>query len=311
MGSAQFHVSSQTTSLISRTPCTPTYRAPEYDLISARVNMTSAYDIWSLGCMFLEFAIWFVAGDAQRRAFGRNKVTYDKDGAFFITRGGNFVVNPAVSCELERLMAISESFAPILHEIIVSFQKITKSCLELEEDNRPTAELLRGQLQSLRNSVGLMMTSLQKNEVFMNEPAPFSHIDIARMLVRRGVEGGKADCGGHYTPPTSKIIGHGTEMMRFIPAALIKQFEVSQLLVNGRANINTQSGYHETALQVALSRRHDKSLMWFLFNEADTDANTTAKHSHLKVGKKELLLYTLLRLRGWGNKVKGNWTGRK
>jgi serine/threonine protein kinase len=39
---------------------TPTYRAPEYDL--NRGVTTRAYDIWSLGCLFLEFATWMLTG---------------------------------------------------------------------------------------------------------------------------------------------------------------------------------------------------------------------------------------------------------
>lgn len=39
---------------------TPTYRAPEYDL--NRGISTQAYDIWSLGCVFLEFITWYLHG---------------------------------------------------------------------------------------------------------------------------------------------------------------------------------------------------------------------------------------------------------
>lgn len=35
----------------------PTYRAPECDL---RLNINQKYDIWALGCVFLEFLSWFV-----------------------------------------------------------------------------------------------------------------------------------------------------------------------------------------------------------------------------------------------------------
>jgi len=41
---------------------TPVYRAPEWDLEPQRISR--AYDIWSLGCIFLEFATWMVHGSA-------------------------------------------------------------------------------------------------------------------------------------------------------------------------------------------------------------------------------------------------------
>jgi len=38
----------------------PTYRAPECDL---RLTINQKYDIWALGCVFLEFLSWFVLDD--------------------------------------------------------------------------------------------------------------------------------------------------------------------------------------------------------------------------------------------------------
>jgi serine/threonine protein kinase len=38
---------------------TPTYRAPEWDVIG---KVSPAYDIWSLGCVLLEFVVWCIRG---------------------------------------------------------------------------------------------------------------------------------------------------------------------------------------------------------------------------------------------------------
>ncbi|KAI0535960.1 hypothetical protein GGR58DRAFT_419484 [Xylaria digitata] len=176
MGIAQFHDSSQIrTSSIPRPSCTPTYRAPEYDLLSTGVKTTSAYDVWSMGCIFLEFTIWLLTGDARRRAFGCNRSTYDKDGAFFITRDGELAINPAVDDELNALDVISASFTPILHGTIVPFLEIIKSCLEIEDDKRPTAESLSKQLQSLQNGASLMKVSLQEVKI---APTLDLHTDV-------------------------------------------------------------------------------------------------------------------------------------
>ncbi|KAL0942010.1 protein kinase [Colletotrichum truncatum] len=41
---------------------TPTYRAPEFDLENGVTSRS--YDIWSLGCLFLEFVTWYLTGSS-------------------------------------------------------------------------------------------------------------------------------------------------------------------------------------------------------------------------------------------------------
>jgi serine/threonine protein kinase len=68
--------------------CTPTYRAPESDLAS---SMSPKYDVWSLGCLLLEFATWAVAGwDAVEHTFPTARTTalsrcndFSSDDSFF------------------------------------------------------------------------------------------------------------------------------------------------------------------------------------------------------------------------------------
>ncbi|WQF88429.1 Putative protein kinase [Colletotrichum destructivum] len=68
---------------------TPTYRAPEYDL--NRGVTTQAYDIWSLGCVFLEFTTWLLIGSNGDARFSRARTTkgigdLPDDGYFVIKR---------------------------------------------------------------------------------------------------------------------------------------------------------------------------------------------------------------------------------
>lgn len=37
----------------------PTYRAPEYD---SQAKISRAYDMWTLGCLYLEFVTWYLTG---------------------------------------------------------------------------------------------------------------------------------------------------------------------------------------------------------------------------------------------------------
>lgn len=49
-----------------------TYRAPE---IEVKGNIGSAYDIWSLGCVFLETAVWMIRGWDGVNSFARERAT--------------------------------------------------------------------------------------------------------------------------------------------------------------------------------------------------------------------------------------------
>jgi serine/threonine protein kinase len=62
-----------------------TYRAPETDLHTV---ISRAYDIWSLGCVYLEFLTWLVLGWTGVADFGyqrmnENPESHFKDDAFF------------------------------------------------------------------------------------------------------------------------------------------------------------------------------------------------------------------------------------
>lgn len=40
-------------------PASPTYKGPEYDV---NEEISQSYDMWSLGCIYLEFATWLLRG---------------------------------------------------------------------------------------------------------------------------------------------------------------------------------------------------------------------------------------------------------
>ncbi|KAK1855497.1 protein kinase domain-containing protein [Colletotrichum chrysophilum] len=59
LGLTRYH-SAATKSLVSRIDgCTPTYRAPEFDL---HEPITPTYDVWRLGCVYIEFFTWYIEG---------------------------------------------------------------------------------------------------------------------------------------------------------------------------------------------------------------------------------------------------------
>ncbi|KAH8893880.1 kinase-like protein [Thozetella sp. PMI_491] len=72
----------------------PTYRPPECDLHEV---ITQRYDIWTLGCLFLEFLTWYILGfEAVNNTFPRERIMDDyqttsfrEDKFFNVVRGDN------------------------------------------------------------------------------------------------------------------------------------------------------------------------------------------------------------------------------
>ena len=58
---------------------TLTYRPPECDKLDdqAPAPIRQTYDIWCLGCVYLEFITWFFGGHGLLRSFARQRMTPD------------------------------------------------------------------------------------------------------------------------------------------------------------------------------------------------------------------------------------------
>ncbi|KAI0182698.1 kinase-like domain-containing protein [Xylaria flabelliformis] len=52
---------------------TPEYRPPEID--TKEVHVSRKYDVWTLGCIFLEMLTWFLGGEAERLKFREGRKT--------------------------------------------------------------------------------------------------------------------------------------------------------------------------------------------------------------------------------------------
>jgi serine/threonine protein kinase len=84
---------------------TPSYRPPEFDLDGGVIS--PAFDIWSLGCLYLEFVAWLLGGWTLLRSYNRRRMSPDAgwdfmeiDTFFQLVRTDNeetaAVVKPAV-----------------------------------------------------------------------------------------------------------------------------------------------------------------------------------------------------------------------
>jgi len=54
---------------------TPTYRAPEYDIYK---RVSTAYDIWTLACLYLEFITWYLTGPKGLYEFETSRIAEDR-----------------------------------------------------------------------------------------------------------------------------------------------------------------------------------------------------------------------------------------
>jgi serine/threonine protein kinase len=87
-----------------RPPNSPTYRSPEIDLNG---DLSTACDIWALGCVYLQFITWYFGGCTYLNDFGSRRLAVDhgwasmKTDTFFtiedISRTKKARVKPCVS----------------------------------------------------------------------------------------------------------------------------------------------------------------------------------------------------------------------
>jgi len=85
-----------------------TYRSPECDEQAVRIS--SAMDIWALGCTFLEFITWFLLGwDGVQKKFYEARLDHESDhvlsDAFFCTSHGHVEVKPQIRRWIHKLAA--------------------------------------------------------------------------------------------------------------------------------------------------------------------------------------------------------------
>ena len=80
-GLGRFHGRASRSQVDPRTiASTPTYEPPE---IALNQKVSREYDIWSLGCLYLEYITWRLGGYKLLEAFGNSRLTTGKDGAIY------------------------------------------------------------------------------------------------------------------------------------------------------------------------------------------------------------------------------------
>ncbi|KAJ4005574.1 hypothetical protein NW752_002407 [Fusarium irregulare] len=191
-GMSGFHTT-QTSSHVDtdRIGCSVTYRAPEYDVDR---EISQSYDIWSLGCVFMEFLLWYLKGWDGVDTFSKRRVEEDnnypvKEDTFFNSiRKGNrtgAVTKISVAMEFQNLYKHKDT-----SDLIIDFAEfIETDLLRLDPDHRKKCPEVVAQLQrlfdaSLRNPD--YCSGLSKNPPNRRN-TDVSHLNPEVLSPRRGL----------------------------------------------------------------------------------------------------------------------------
>jgi serine/threonine protein kinase len=136
MGSSIMFLDEQSRWNIKPGPGTGTYEPPECDLLEPQ---SQAYDMWMLGCMFLEFLVWLLRGPAGLREFGEQRwQTSLFHGALFTN--DYFYVLEYDNIEEK---ATNAKLRPSVQQTIISLQHMLEDIPPLRDLLSIVEELLR------------------------------------------------------------------------------------------------------------------------------------------------------------------------
>jgi serine/threonine protein kinase len=126
-----------------------TYSPPE---VALRQKISRAYDIWTIGCMFLEFTTWLLLGGSAIYEFttSRKVLAYDggRDDTFFTVtiegKSRKAILRPEVETWIKKLGA-HEACSPMISD----FFNIIRECLKIVPGDRLKAKDLEHRLGAI------------------------------------------------------------------------------------------------------------------------------------------------------------------
>ncbi|KAF2120365.1 kinase-like domain-containing protein [Lophiotrema nucula] len=154
-GFADFHASISA----SRIPLTDlgftmTYRAPEWDV---RGNTAPAYDIWSIGCVYLEFVEWYLCGYNGVERFSQHRLEDSVNELPYYTEDNFF--NRKKMAHDEKIAILKEAVPKEIHalrqlpycsEYVLDFlDYIEDTLLRMKPEGRHGCDALVAKLQEL------------------------------------------------------------------------------------------------------------------------------------------------------------------
>ncbi|KAG4422124.1 hypothetical protein IFR04_004751 [Cadophora malorum] len=145
----------------------PTYEPPECQL---RQPVSRAYDIWSLGCLYLEFVTWLLRGSQDIEGFSEYRgreatATGINDDNFFTIVNDGYASHAIVREEVvawKNQLHAHERCSDLIHELL---EVIMKDLLVTDTKKRCQAGWLFQQLNSI-------LKKAEKDEAYMLKPNP-------------------------------------------------------------------------------------------------------------------------------------------
>jgi serine/threonine protein kinase len=185
----------------------PTYAPPELEL---RLPISPAYDVWSLGCVFLEFATWLVMGWQGLDGFPEARAFTATDGVnndtfFTILSGGGSkpyaIVRPGVIRWIKNLHRAPRC-TPFVHEFL---DLISNDMLVVEASERIKCGALNNKLADMRHK-------MDEDPEYLTHPTPWREEEHPTVSTDLAPSGRIFD-----SPPPSPNVG--TALPRRITAA--------------------------------------------------------------------------------------------
>jgi serine/threonine protein kinase len=116
------------------------------------------YDVWSMGCMVLEFVTWLLLGAERVDAFSRERlervpqminghVEYIDDDTFFtkLRNGRDAIIRRGVAQWVDKLRA-DKQCSQLIHDVL---GLVMDRMLQVDQDLRATSEFLRDEMESI------------------------------------------------------------------------------------------------------------------------------------------------------------------
>ena len=146
---------------------TPTYEAPEYQEEGAR---SRPYDVWSLGCVFLELLVWVASGGhgvqkfADRRAGGKTDPRHlHTDDAFYKrVESGRFALRKGV---IDQIQDLKEPFSTKELDPFRSVLEVVERMLIINKDDRIRANIVSDALHNIHRQA-----EIDINPIIINFP---------------------------------------------------------------------------------------------------------------------------------------------
>ncbi|RWA09597.1 hypothetical protein EKO27_g5509 [Xylaria grammica] len=144
------------------------YEPPEAESPTPRPRR---YDMWSIGCIFMEFAIWLLYGynaiDKFRKLLGDREIPWSERGAFYkSTEGDTKIIHPVVSRGFDALRNDPRCAKGTGLEGLVSL--ISNDLIVIDPGKRANAETSRDKLREIVRKAEKDPSYLMKNV----EPPP-------------------------------------------------------------------------------------------------------------------------------------------